>query len=142
MSDPNASLPPPTPKPFFRLPDASVLAGGLAGLVAWGLLAAISAIFHFDLGAYLQPYVVIVWSMLPAPMSLSPPPSAQGAIAILIGFAITYLVPDREKDIVKKVDDRIIALARQSPLSPASAVDPESKVVVAPAAVVVSKSAS
>lgn len=116
MTDTNNQAPKPK---FFQLPDRSVLTGGLAGLIAWALLAAFSAIFHFDLGAYLQPYVTALWSVA---FANAPAPSAQGAIAIIIGFAITYLVPDSDKNLVKKVDDRIIALARSDPDSPATPI--------------------
>lgn len=118
MSDP--TTPAPAKKWPFPLPDRNVLAGGLSSLAAWAILAAVSTFLHFDLAAWLQPYVTLLASFF----AINPPPSAQGGLAIVIGLAIAYFVPPSETQIIKRVNDRIIALARGSAVSPASPVEP------------------
>lgn len=73
------------------IPDRKYLAGGLSGIIAWGLST---------------------WAGLDPEVSMQ--------IAAAIAAAVAYFVPPSVGDIIKRVDDTIIGLARQSPDSPAS----------------------
>lgn len=112
--------------------DRKVWAGGLASIAAWGLLAGISAastkLGHpFDLGAFVQPLIHQLWPLV---AGASPEPSAQGLLAILIGQALAWALPPSEWDIVKRLNDRLVALAQKSPdvqvspVLPPQSVDP------------------
>jgi hypothetical protein len=73
------------------IPDRKFLSGGIGGILAWAL------------ATYLGMDQEIATQ-----------------IGAAVGAAIAYLVPPSVKDIIKRVDDTIIGLARQSPDSPAS----------------------
>lgn len=74
------------------IPDRKYLAGGISGVIAWGLSS---------------------FAGLDGELSLQ--------IATAVAAVIAYFVPPSVNDIIKRVDDTIIGLARQSPNSPASA---------------------
>lgn len=73
------------------IPDRKWLSGGTAGIVAWAL----AAFLGMDQDIATQ-------------------------IGAAVGALVAYFVPPSIKDIIKRVDDTIIGLARQSPDSPAS----------------------
>ena len=73
------------------IPDRKYLSGGLSGVIAWALAT---------------------FAGLDGELSLQ--------IAGAVAAAVAYFVPPSVGDIIKRVDDTIIGLARQSPDSPAS----------------------
>lgn len=79
------------------IPDAKVLAGGIAGVLAW--MATIGL----------------------ASAGVEIPAETVGALVAAVMALVAYLVPPSTRDIIKRVDDTIIDLARQSPDSPATA---------------------
>lgn len=106
--------------------DRKVWAGGLASIAAWAILAGISAgtakLGHpFDLGTWVQPLIHSVWPLVAGQTA---EPSAQGLLAILLGQGVAWLLPPSEWDIVKRLNDRLVALAQKSPDVPVSAVLP------------------
>lgn len=113
MSDQPISPPPLTQT---WVPDRKLLAGGAGAVLAWAIFAAASTWLHIDVGNLIQPYVTIIATF----MGIVPPPSAQGFIAILIGMGIAYALPTRYKDIYKRLNDKVIALAVADPKSPTS----------------------
>ena len=104
---------PTTPPPLTPtwVPTRKVLAGGIGGILAWALFAGISAWFHVDPAAFLQPYVTAI----AAAAGISPAPSAQGGVAIVLGWGIAYIIPTAYKDIERRWNDRVIAFAAKSP---------------------------
>lgn len=101
----NKETRPALPSPWK--PDRKLWAGGLGAVIAWALLAACSTWLHYDIGQNFQPAVTQIASAL----AISPAPSVQGLLAIIIGSGIAYLVPPAYSDVYKRVNDRIIALA-------------------------------
>jgi uncharacterized membrane protein YjjB (DUF3815 family) len=73
------------------IPDRKFLAGGASGVIAWAL----STFLGLDAELSMQ-------------------------IAAAAAAAVAYFVPPSVGDIIKRVDDTIIGLARRSPDSPAS----------------------
>lgn len=98
-------------QPWFAKIDRKIWAGGVGGILAWALLAASSAWLHFDLAAYLQPYV----TTFAAVFGIVPAPSAQGGLAILIGSGIAYFVPMAYRDVYARLNSAIIARAVLDP---------------------------
>lgn len=76
------------------LPDQKVLAGGLSGIGAWLIILALQ---HFGVAV---------------------PPDAQAQIAGLFGLVIAYAVPPAKRDIIKRLNDGIIAAAGANPNVP------------------------
>lgn len=87
---------------------------GLGGLVAWAGQAAIAGEFHFDLGAWLQPWIAAIWPFFFA----GPPPSSQGALALIIGGFIGWVVPASYRDIYSRINALVVARAVTDPTSP------------------------
>ena len=73
------------------IPDRKYLAGGIAGIVAWALST---------------------WAGLDAEVSMQ--------VGTALAAVVAYFVPPSVNDIIKRVDDTIIGLARASADSPAS----------------------
>lgn len=73
------------------LPDRKVLAGGLSGLVTW-LVVYISGRYGLDI-----------------------PADVQAAIPLVFGLVVSYLVPPSQRDVLKRLDDGIIAIAARDP---------------------------
>lgn len=78
-------------------PDRKILAGGIAGLVAWGAMLGLRAA-GFDV-----------------------PPEAQALLTTLVSTAMGYLVPPSQHDIVKRLNDQLVAVAAADPAIPVSA---------------------
>lgn len=78
------------------IPDRKVLAGGIAGVLTW----------------------LITLGMSAAGVDI-PAETVTGLVGGAMALA-AYFIPPSKKDIIKRVDDTIIGLARQSPDSPAS----------------------
>lgn len=80
---------------------------GLAGLSAWLLQAGLSGAFGLDLGAWLQPWINFLY-----PFFFSgPPPSSQGAMAILFSLLFGYFIPASYRDIYNRINSKVIAHA-------------------------------
>lgn len=82
------------------LPDRKVLAGGLAGVAAW-LIAMLAARYGF-------------------PMT----PEQQTGLVGLIGWAVAYMVPPSERDIVKRLNDGLVKMAQDDPTIPVTKPKP------------------
>lgn len=78
------------------LPDRKVLAGGVAGLVTWGLTL------------IAQHYGIVLT------------PDIQSFLVGGVGWAIAYLVPPSKHDILKRLDNDLVAMAAQDPNVPVS----------------------
>lgn len=94
------------------LPDRNVLNGGIVGLVTWAILF-VASYYGLDV-----------------------PVSVQMAIPGVLAWAVTYLLPPSAKDVAKRLNDRIVALAAALPASAVS----ERTVVLPPATKVVAAS--
>ena len=81
-------------------PDRKIWAGGLSGLIV--------AVIVFTAGHF--GYTI--------------PPDLQAVIPVLFGYIVSYLMPPSMQDVIKRVDDTVIAIARASNESPASAKAP------------------
>lgn len=78
------------------LPDRKVLAGGLSGVVAWGIMLGLS--------------------MAGVPV----PAETQALLVTVISTAMGYLVPPSQRDIVKRLNDQLVAVAAADPGIPVS----------------------
>jgi len=90
------------------MPDRKIAAGGLAGLAAFAITAT-AAHFGYDL----QPMADAIF----------PPPGTVSVLAVLtggIGALIAYVTPPADKDIVKRLNDRLVAMAQADPNIPVS----------------------
>jgi hypothetical protein len=76
------------------LPDRKVLAGGIAGIVTWGLTIVAAR------------YGVVLT------------PDMQALIVGGVGWAIAYIVPPSQHDIVKRLNDDLVAIAAADPNIP------------------------
>lgn len=76
------------------MPDRKVVAGGLAGIITWALMLA-AGHFGFALDASLQP-----------------------AIASAVGTLIAYATPPSQRDVIKRLNDEIVAIAANDPTVP------------------------
>lgn len=79
------------------LPDRKVLTGGVSAVLAFFVLAALAAA-GLDLPAEYQ-------TMLP----------------VAIGYAISYLVPPGKRELIERIDDKLVELAANDPRSRVSA---------------------
>lgn len=77
--------------------DRPTMYGGLAGLITAAIALAAKTFFGFDIPAEYMTFIPVV-----------------------IGYLITWFVPPTVQDVIKNVDDKIIAIARASDMSPAS----------------------
>lgn len=103
------------------LPGRKVLAGGIGGVVAFGIL---SVGKHYGIDP--QPWADLIM----------PPPGTFNVMAILTGgitAGIAYIVPPSAKDVVNHLNDDIIAMAQKDPNSPVTAVPPAKAGASAPA---------
>lgn len=80
------------------IPSRKVIAGGLAGIASWAVLTGLG---------YFNVPVPLEW---------------QALLPTLIGSAISYLVPPSTKDVIRRIDDQLVAIAGRDP---GSAVSPE-----------------
>lgn len=78
-------------------PDRKVLAGGVAGLAAWAIMLALGA------------------------AGLQVPAETQALLVTIISTAMGYLVPPAERDIVKRLNDQLVAIAAADPTIPVTA---------------------
>ncbi len=74
-------------------PDRKVLAGGLAGLVAWGLITVSTAYGY-------------------------PPPIDQTVLAGVLAWLASYLTPPSAQDIINRLNDDIVKQAQLDPNVP------------------------
>ena len=81
-------------------PDQKVLAGGLGGVTAWGVV------------------------LLLTQFGVTVPPGLEATIPLFVALAVKYLVPASDADIIKRVNDRIVAMASADPENPTTAVPP------------------
>jgi hypothetical protein len=91
------------------MPDSNVLKGGLAGVLAWAIVA------------------------IAAHYGLSIPPELQALIPIIVGWLITYILPPNARDIAARLNDHIVQLAASDPSSDVSertVVVPQSSTIV------------
>lgn len=76
------------------LPDRKVLAGGIAGLLTWGL------------------------TVVAARYGIVLTPDIQSLIVGGVGWAMAYIVPPSQHDIVKRLNDDLVAIAAADPNIP------------------------
>ena len=86
--------------PIFP-PDRKVWAGGLSGVITAGLAWGAKKWLGWDI-----------------------PPELLTLVPVLVGYIVSYLVPPTVKDVIKRVDDTVIAIARASDASDASPKEP------------------
>lgn len=103
--------PVPAAKPplFSWPPDRKVWAGGLGGVVAWGIIGVVQ---HY-LNINLQDMAHAVFG--------DTAPDIQGILAVFVASAIAYLVPPAKQDIVKRIDNGLIKLANADQSNPTTA---------------------
>lgn len=105
---------PTTPVPnqpwFSWPPDRKVLAGGIAGLVAWILLSLLRHFTSFDL----QPVLDTIFGMGTLDM--------QAVLSTAIAILIAHVTAPSVRDIVKRVDNGIVTIANADPDNPTTAV--------------------
>ena len=106
-------------------PDRKVWASALAGALSWILLAILA---HF--GVNLQPALDSIFALIGQPA-----PAVQPLIAGFVAVAIAYFVPPTMTDVIKRVSDTVIEVARASDASPASPVRPPITPTVAAAVI-------
>ncbi|KAH0536135.1 hypothetical protein GP486_008905 [Trichoglossum hirsutum] len=111
---PAAPAPAPTPSNPWTWPSNKVLAGGIGGVLAWAIFAAMSTYLHIDPTSFLQPYV----SALFIAMGVNPPPSAQGGVAIILGQVVAYFTPLAYRDIRARLNNTLIAFAAKDKDAP------------------------
>lgn len=81
-------------------PDRKVFAGGTASVVTWLILMLVNAgATHFG------------WAV---------PDAVTTVVPLIVGYAFSYLIPPADRDIIKRIDDRLIILARNDRESMAS----------------------
>lgn len=78
------------------LPDRKVLAGGVAGIITWGL------------------------TVLAGRYGIVLTPEMQSLIVGGVGWAMAYLVPPSQHDIIKRLDNDLVAMAAADPKIPVS----------------------
>jgi len=76
------------------VPDRKVWAGGIAGVVAWAVMLGLSM------------------------AGVQVPPEAQPLIMTIVVTAMGYLVPPSQRDIVKRLNDQLVAVAAADPTIP------------------------
>lgn len=80
-------------------PDQKVLAGGLGGVTAWGIM------------------------LLLTQFGINVPPGLEAAIPVMVALVTKYLVPAADQDVIRRLNDDIVAMAAASksiPVTPAS----------------------
>ncbi len=87
------------------IPDRKVLSAGLAGIAAWLILALLS---HY--GVDPQPAIDALFALIGTPA-----PAAQPFLAGIIAWGVAYFLPAADRDILKRIDDRIAQLAGYLP---------------------------
>jgi hypothetical protein len=75
-------------------PDRKVLSGGVAGVVTWLILLALGY-FNIDV-----------------------PADVQATLPLIIGYVISYAVPPADQDIVKRLNDDLVNMAKADPSVP------------------------
>lgn len=78
------------------VPSRKAIAGGVSGLIAWAILAGFG---YFN---------------VEVPLEL------QGLLPTLISTIVYYLVPPAQADILRRLDDRLVAIAGRDPKSDVS----------------------
>lgn len=78
------------------IPSRKVLSGGVAGVVSWAVLT--------GLGYFNVPIPLEMQVYLPA----------------LLTTLVSYLVPPAQQDIIRRLDDRLVAIAGKDPNSDVS----------------------
>lgn len=78
------------------IPSRKVLSGGVAGLTAWAILTGLG---YFN---------------IPVPLEL------QVYLPALITSLVSYLVPPAQQDVIRRMDDRLVAIAGHDPDSAVS----------------------
>lgn len=76
------------------LPDRKIVAGGVAGIVAWGIAAGLKH-YGVELDA-----------------------NAQTMLVGLVTGLIAYVVPPSQRDILKRLDDNLVQIAQNSDAYP------------------------
>lgn len=76
-------------------PDRKVWAGGLAGLVTWGVTIAAQQF-----------------------LGIAIPPDLVGMLVGGVTTAVAYIVPPTVRDIIKRLDDGLVAMAADDPSIP------------------------
>lgn len=75
-------------------PDSKWLAGGIGGVTTWGVLLLLNQ------------------------FGVTPPPGLEAVIPVLVTMAVHYIVPAADQDIVKRLNDRLVAMAAADPENP------------------------
>lgn len=81
-------------------PDAKWLAGGIGGVATWGIL------------------------LLLTQLGITVPPGLEAVIPVLVTMVTHYLLPAADQDIIKRVNDRIVAMAAADPTNPVAKQPP------------------
>jgi hypothetical protein len=84
------------------LPDRKIWSGGIAAVVAWAIVLIISHSLHVTVDA-----------------------DTQSALVLLVGGAISYLVPPSKQDIVKRLNDDLVKMAQDDPNVPVTKPAPD-----------------
>ncbi len=87
------------------IPDRKVLSAGLAGILAWFILAGLA-----DWGIDPQPLIDSFFAIIGTPA-----PAAQPFLAGVIAWGVAYFLPAADRDVLKRIDDRIAQLAGYLP---------------------------
>lgn len=77
-------------------PDQKWLAGGLGGVTTWAVLLLLNQ------------------------FGIAVPPGLEAVIPALVTMIVHYAVPAADQDIVKRLNDRIVAMAAADPENPVS----------------------
>lgn len=84
---------------FF--PDRKVWAGGIAAVLAWFIIGALEKYGHVTLT-----------------------PDMRTMITGMVATAISYIVPPTTRDIIKRLDDNLVAIAMADPKIPVTGIPP------------------
>lgn len=76
------------------IPDRKVLAGGVTSVAAWGVT---QVAVHYGI-----------------PIT----PEMQGYIAAALGWLVAYLVPVAQRDVLRHLNDELVAIAQKDPSIP------------------------
>lgn len=119
-ADKKAQAAPVTASPPPLIPDRKVWGAGLAGVASAVLLSLLHRYTGFDL----QPTLNSLFALIGTPA-----PDAQLTLAGIISWAVAYYLPPAQRDIVKRLNDEIVAIAARDPASP---VSPRTVTVITP----------